>query len=288
MKIVKRKAGERYHPLTYKVNLEVKWPHEHSTWEITFILNGNTENIINDKAYHMQKCDFTILGPMHKHYYSIDKTTEYEHRDFYIEKNDFQALCNSLSPTLYSILSDKDKPYISRIPENVMLMLENRLRLLSLAEPSDIRPEEHGILLSLGAYVLGLVLEDLLKSHHPYPKWLLDLMMKFDDYEIISENLTELVSLSNYSYEHMAREFKKYTGSRLVDYFRKIKLNYALTLIENSDYSILEIASRLGYDSTSHFINIFKKAFGSTPHVYRKNLMRLQKPKETPKTKPFN
>ncbi|MBW2961969.1 helix-turn-helix transcriptional regulator [Mesonia aestuariivivens] len=57
--------------------------------------------------------------------------------------------------------------------------------------------------------------------------------------------------------------FKKVFGSTIRGYVIELKMKKALTLLEN--HTVYEISNILGYKSTSHFINMFKKHYGYTP-----------------------
>ena len=48
----------------------------------------------------------------------------------------------------------------------------------------------------------------------------------------------------------------------------------ARSFLENSQYSITEIATITGYNDTSQFIIIFKREFGVTPKKYRDEILK--------------
>ena len=52
-------------------------------------------------------------------------------------------------------------------------------------------------------------------------------------------------------------------------YLRKLRMERALELLETSLLSIKEIAAKVGYNDSSHFMREFKKSYGSTPSQYR-------------------
>lgn len=49
----------------------------------------------------------------------------------------------------------------------------------------------------------------------------------------------------------------------------KRRLEYARYLVETTDKSVLDIAFEAGFKNTSHFIRVFKEAFGQSPLKYR-------------------
>ncbi|MBC8595368.1 AraC family transcriptional regulator [Qingrenia yutianensis] len=63
--------------------------------------------------------------------------------------------------------------------------------------------------------------------------------------------------------------FKKNIGVSFNDYVNTLRLKYACGLLENSDYSIKEIAYFSGFNSIEYFFFIFKKRLFTTPNAYR-------------------
>lgn len=61
------------------------------------------------------------------------------------------------------------------------------------------------------------------------------------------------------------REFKLKFGNSPRKWIIQKRLNKAANLLKTSEKSVREIASEVGYESSSHFIQAFRKAFGYTP-----------------------
>ena len=81
----------------------------------------------------------------------------------------------------------------------------------------------------------------------------------------------ELAKFTGYSREHLGREFRKYTGQILESYITESRINYSLSLLSDTDFSIAYIVNELGYKSQNSFTNNFRKQFGITPINWRKN-----------------
>lgn len=70
--------------------------------------------------------------------------------------------------------------------------------------------------------------------------------------------------------EYLSEQFKKETGTRLIDFIQITRAEEAKKLLLYTDKSILEIASLLNYHDQSHFTKSFKKVFGVAPGSFRK------------------
>ena len=85
---------------------------------------------------------------------------------------------------------------------------------------------------------------------------------------------------SDFSKEEFAREmgvstsllFKKIkalTDMTVVDFIRSIRMDHAMKLLNDRQYSIGEIAYKCGFSSISYFSTVFKKHFGKSPTDFR-------------------
>jgi len=69
---------------------------------------------------------------------------------------------------------------------------------------------------------------------------------------------------------YLSRVYKQHTLSAIVDVINQIRLEHARVYLEQSDLSVIDIALKCGYMSSSYFHRMFKKNFGVTPADYRK------------------
>jgi len=74
---------------------------------------------------------------------------------------------------------------------------------------------------------------------------------------------------------YLSREFSKYFDNlSFGDYIRKMRIEKAILLMENTSYSLTEIAYLTGFSDQSHFNRIFKKQTGQNPSTYRKKVTK--------------
>lgn len=98
---------------------------------------------------------------------------------------------------------------------------------------------------------------------HKVQNWLAEHAMK-------SVSLAELAQVANMSTRSFSRAFKDATGLTPVQYQQRLRLEFAATLLENSDLSIEAIAARCGFDDARHFRRLWQRHFGASPSVTRK------------------
>lgn len=87
-----------------------------------------------------------------------------------------------------------------------------------------------------------------------------------------SENvkLDKMAKLCHISPSYFSRLFTKETGDNFSNYASKLKIEWAKSLLEESDMHINEISDELGFSEVGYFIKRFKKYEGVTPFLYRK------------------
>ena len=86
--------------------------------------------------------------------------------------------------------------------------------------------------------------------------------------QITLENTAELIGISP---GYLSREFNKTVGIGFKDFLVDLRLKHSTQLILYSNESITDIAYYCGFNSTSYFLRAFKKKYGVSPLVYRKN-----------------
>lgn len=105
------------------------------------------------------------------------------------------------------------------------------------------------------------------------PIWVKDLKAIIQD-QIDTQFTFDLKKISNdlaLNPSYLSREFSKYFDDlNFGDYVRKLRIEKAITLIENSTYTLTEIAYMTGFSDQSHFTRIFKQHTGKNPSAYRK------------------
>jgi len=130
----------------------------------------------------------------------------------------------------------------------------------------------------------GRVDQLLLQVYHQYlknkgdkkvPSWTKELKEMIQDQ--IDTNMS--LSLQQASEEleinpaYLSREFSKYFENLTFgDYIRKLRIEKAQNLIENTNHSLTEIAYLTGFSDQAHFSRIFKLHTSYTPSQFKKTL----------------
>ncbi len=66
--------------------------------------------------------------------------------------------------------------------------------------------------------------------------------------------------------------FKKVTGRTLLAELRRVRLERARRLLQETDLSLSRVASAAGYSSESYLTQVFRQGLGQTPARYRRKV----------------
>lgn len=109
------------------------------------------------------------------------------------------------------------------------------------------------------------------------PAWAKELKAIIQDHIDTSLNLSlkELSSSLDVHPAYLSREFSRYFDNvSFGDYIRKMRIEKAIDLMKESQYSLTEIAYLTGFSDQSHFTRAFHKQTGENPSGFRKNLKK--------------
>lgn len=124
-------------------------------------------------------------------------------------------------------------------------LVETYIRLLIKTFPQNKQPKSDRLIENIKNYVDSNIEFDIKISH--------------------------IANIFHYNVQYIGRLFKKSTGLSFNDYLNRQRLNRSKILLTETDLSVLDISSRLGFNNISYFNRLFKKIFGTTPTEYRKS-----------------
>lgn len=109
------------------------------------------------------------------------------------------------------------------------------------------------------------------------PTWVKELKNIIQD-QIDAQFTVDLKKISDelaLNPSYLSREFSKYFDDlNFGDYIRKKRIEKAINLMEESEYSLTEIAYLTGFSDQSHFTRSFKQITGKNPLSYRNTLRK--------------
>ena len=254
--------------------------HNHTYFEIIFILKGSGAHNINGNAYHYEKGDIFILGPEDFHSFDIKEVTEFCFIRFNESFSKALAVSEdkewkSVTDTLLSTSSHSRGAIVKNPQDRVKLA---RL-LLVLEEEYDSNQSTYYELIrnAIMRSMLLILARNLRLSHHDaavftYNDSVEAILMYIKKHIYSPPKLT----ISNLAQEfHLAPGyisifFKRHIGESIKQYIMRYKMKLVEARLTYSQNSLSEIAYEFGFTDESHFCKQFRKHYGITPTRFRK------------------
>lgn len=255
--------------LTYEKRNEgvsVEWkksvhvpPHMHEDIEIIYVTDGTVELGVGQELYHMAKGDFAIVFPNVVHHYQV----------FDSGKN--KAVYLFLEPSLSTSFYDKLQKYS---PEYPIVNKENLHTDVVHAIKTLVHLEDCNTML-VQAY-MQIILAHVFSEMKMVDKDAVggdNLIYKAVEY--VAKNFNEEITLDKMSYDLyvskyvLSRLFAKTFHCNFNKYVNNVRLNYAVTLLENTSESITNVGLDAGFESQRTFNRVFKERYKITPRQYR-------------------
>ncbi|WP_294183798.1 AraC family transcriptional regulator [uncultured Clostridium sp.] len=255
--------------------------HKHDYLELVFVYSGSIRQIVDDKSIEMKKGEILIMDMNVEH--SIEESVENDiainvliKKEFFdwvfmnqIADNDLMS--NFIVKSLYE--KDKFKRFLYFKTSDNKKVWDFMINILM-----EYYDNKTGMKTAIRAYMI-LLFNELLRDYNRYlPN---NIIYKIDssatveimkyignDYRNIV--LKDLAEHFNYSTDYMGKLVKKITGKTFNELRRNIRMRRAKYLLKNSNMSISDVISRVGYSNLSYFYKQFREDTGITPDEYRK------------------
>lgn len=259
----------------------IKMLHYHNMYEMGICVAGSGEFQINDRVYRFKKGDISFVTHFTPHYSNSDKGYPARWKVIFFDPIRLMKLAGMLDPDKALLAVGVDIPFsgIFSPEENPRLteFVNDVIEQLKIDdEYTDI-----ALAFSIGSFIISStryarthpandgapVMID--KQHYNKIAPAISIInAHMENTEMLKE--TELAKICKTSVSNLRKLFVKQTGISPKVYINETRMAYAEYLISNTDMSIIEIASKVGYSEVSGFNRLFKATFGTSPSEYRK------------------
>lgn len=260
-------------------------PHDHSFFEIVYVLEGKGTHILNRNGYGYSKGSLFFLTPSDVHSFEISEKTRLciitfnkiyfsKERGKHRETVDFSELFRKIELILNNagylqgeaIKTASDKTMISLLIERLLKEHEEKLFL------------HEAIIQNIIFMILNLIARNIQRqltatiTVNGQQNQIQEVIFYIQQHIYDKEKLKAdaIAAHFNRSKNYISEFFKAGTGTTLRDYIQQYKLNLVKSRLQFSDMTIAQIADELGFTDESHLNKMFKLSYKMTAKEFKK------------------
>jgi AraC-like DNA-binding protein/mannose-6-phosphate isomerase-like protein (cupin superfamily) len=109
-------------------------------------------------------------------------------------------------------------------------------------------------------------------------EWLEHILDALKDDEVLREGLPCLLGRLNISYSHLARLCRGQAGLSPTEVINRARINRAKHLLATSPIPVAAVGQRCGFNTMSHFYEVFRREAGTSPGAFRADLVKALSP----------
>lgn len=232
---------------------------------LIYCVEGKGFYTYDNKTYAVNAGDILYCPPLTQHSYHTENTSAWT---IY-----WMHVCGTKLPFLTA--------QIGLAPENPIRSIGIRSELITLFRDLlhrfDPTSNEKTRLLSNSQAQLILATicaqPDLPQQITRYTKLTTQLIHVMHEHMATPLTIDDLAKFADISPSYVHRIFKQVTGFSPIDYYNRLRVRTACSMLTVSNQPVHKIASRLGFQDTYYFSRLFKRISGLSPTQYRAMLV---------------
>jgi len=255
--------------------------HYHDFIEMLYCLEGQYNIVIDGQNYCYSKGDLVIINSMEVHHITALGHSENQH----IVIRFSPELLYTTSQTIFE--AKYIMPFTMKTWSHQKIFKEKQLSNTFIPQAileiyNESSHKNYGYELAIRNYIGNIFLwmirfwhsrgmdlnrQDQLniKSLRKLEKVLEHIDLNYDQ----PLQAKDMAKLSNMSYSYFSRIFKKTVKKSFTDYVNLVRITKSEHLLTTTDKTITEIATEVGFSTSSYFIEQFKRFKAITPKKYR-------------------
>lgn len=255
--------------------------HIHTNIELYELTSGNCSMEIGNEVVSCHKGDFVLVLPnvVHSFYLTSKERCVFKHIHFSPEvfsKISLEKITGCPLDLLTSLtfccgyfLHIKANQHISSIFSSIINTFKKGTSFS--AAYSNL------YLTELLLYIIETSEKDLSSysqkhsEQNDYVSFALKYIQKNYASKIVIKDIADCLNIST---RYLSKIFHNHMNMTILSYINVYRINRAVDLMANTNFTMTEIADKIGMNDSQHFSKLFKSTIGSSPLQYRKILLK--------------
>lgn len=259
-------------------------PHYHDYLEFLYGIDGCAKVLIGDRWHVMRAGDFFAVNARQIH----DVICDGEHADYFVIK--------FLPDILYRGEQNAEElPYLLLLWQKNLMVTEpigadhradEVTERLLLEIMQEWRERAFGYGLMIRAKLVNIMVhrwrladprgEDILSRIPAALARPMARVLEGAQRSFASWTVADAAQAANVSYSYFSRMFRRIFGMSFSAYLEDLRLTESAVMLLAEDMAVADVASAVGFHSTSYFIDRFRRKYGRSPGTYRRAVSRCQ------------
>jgi len=249
----------------------------HDFWELCFVSDGGISVQIGNRSFPLYKDQMILISPNKKHSYQSPDGNK--SKSFVVCFDSFSQALEAISEYVFSLENNELFCMNMIMAESSSTFRTNESDHLAVLS-TPIFGGQQALLLQLEYLLISLVRQISAKksseivffSDDNFYEELVSAIQRY-----LRENLIRKITLNdvcdrfNYSRSFICKTFKSQTGESLITCLNRMKTEKAAKLLRETNKSIKDVATDLGFREIKYFDTVFKKRYGVSPAQYRES-----------------
>ncbi len=253
--------------------------HHHTELEISLVLEGGGEYSIHDKRYDIRPGDIFLFGTHEEHYITDIGERGIRLMNIHFEPRFIWASSSELFDAKYlKIFFDRSDKFENRLDRENPATAEIARLLYDIESEVERRSAEYELMVKvklLTVLVLLIREYDYVNTKQSYVESAkfagIGRAMQYLDEHLASPlTLDELAAKANLNKTYFISLFRKLNGITPWEYITARRVERSYELLKEGG-SVLEVATKCGFNNASNFNRAFRKVTGMTPSEYRRS-----------------
>ena len=244
--------------------------HHHDFFEISIILQGESLYLIDNEWRTVRSGDILLFNPGVDHAEKQLLNTYSHQLHIGIRNFKLHGLAQNHFPTTQSLLSMQDSQL--KIFDKAWQLIEEFNQ-----QQTNFNLMGKALVMEMMILILRILekkerlSDETQASQNDRMHQVVQLIMTFMENNYAKDiSIEQLATLYYVSPTYLSKIFKDLTGFSPINYLIQIRLKKAHELLTTDDLTVKEVAKAVGYEDAYHFSKSFKKHFGTSPSLVKK------------------